>query len=102
MDAVIDLGQGALEITPELEPVVLIVLEALEFLDEVELELYRYPGGEFKGYVSVCVGATVTSSFGNQPNGSSFFDPLLGCKNEACLSGCHTRLLDVVFRDFSE
>jgi hypothetical protein len=35
---VIDLGQGALEIPAEFETVVFIVFEALEFLDEVELE----------------------------------------------------------------
>ena len=36
--AVIDLCQGALEIPIELEAVVFVVLEALEFDDEVEFE----------------------------------------------------------------
>ena len=39
VDAVIDLGEGALEVPIELEAVVFLVLEALEFLDEVEFEL---------------------------------------------------------------
>ena len=38
VDAVIDLGEGSLEIPAELEAVVFLVLEALEFDDEVELE----------------------------------------------------------------
>jgi hypothetical protein len=39
VDAVVDLGEGALEVPIELESVVFVVLEALEFDDEVELEL---------------------------------------------------------------
>ncbi len=35
--AVVDLGEGALEVPPELEAIVFVVLEALEYLDEVEL-----------------------------------------------------------------
>ena len=33
VDAVVDLGEGALKIPIELEPVIFLVLEALEFLD---------------------------------------------------------------------
>jgi len=39
VDAVVDPGEGALEVPAELEAVVFVVLEALEFPDEVELEL---------------------------------------------------------------
>ena len=39
VDAVVDLGEGALEVPIELEAVVFVVLEALKFDDEVELEL---------------------------------------------------------------
>ena len=39
VDAVVDFGEGALEIPIELQPVVFFILETLEFLDEVELEL---------------------------------------------------------------
>ena len=38
VDAVIELGEGAVEIPREGEAAVFVVLEALEFLDEVELE----------------------------------------------------------------
>jgi len=38
VDAVVDLGEGALEVPIELQAVVFLILEALEFLDEVELE----------------------------------------------------------------
>ena len=43
VDAVVDLGEGALEVPPELETVVFVVLETLKFLDEVEFELHRNP-----------------------------------------------------------
>jgi len=39
VDAVIDLRESALKVPAELEAVVFVVFEALEFLDEVELEL---------------------------------------------------------------
>lgn len=39
VDAVIDLGEGALEASPELEAVVFVIFETLEFDDQVELEL---------------------------------------------------------------
>jgi hypothetical protein len=43
VDAVIDLGQGALEIPAEFEAVVFFVFETLEFLDEVEFEFRAEP-----------------------------------------------------------
>ena len=61
VDAAIDFGEGALEISIKLQAVVFIVLEALEFLDEVELELHGYPGREFESDVLVGVGATVAA-----------------------------------------
>ena len=39
VDAVIDLGEGALEVPPELEAVIFVIFETLEFDDQVELEL---------------------------------------------------------------
>ena len=38
VDGVVDLGEGPLELPTEFETVVFVVLEALEFLDEVEFE----------------------------------------------------------------
>ena len=61
VDAVVELGQSAVEIPGEGEATVLIVLEALEFLDEVEFELRRNPGSEFKGNIPVGVSAAITA-----------------------------------------
>ena len=66
VDAVVELGEGAVEIPGEREAAVLVVLEALEFLDEVELELDGYPGGELEGDVLVGVGAAVAAGLGNR------------------------------------
>lgn len=49
VDAVVDLGKSALEVPIEFESVVFLVLEALEFLDEVELEFRTEPRAELKG-----------------------------------------------------
>ena len=43
VDAVVELGEGAVEVPSEGESAVFIVLEALEFLDEVELEFNGNP-----------------------------------------------------------
>jgi len=53
VDAIVELGQGAVEVPREGEAAVLILLEPLEFLDEVELEFDGNPGGEFEGDVLV-------------------------------------------------
>ena len=82
VDAVVDLGEGALEVPLQLEAVVFLVLEALELLDEVELELDGNPRGELEGDVLVCVGASVAASTGNDAVGSRFLDPMLWCKDE--------------------
>ena len=62
VDAVVELGQGALEVPREREAAVFVVLEPLEFLDEVELEFDRDPRGELEGDVLVGIGAAVASS----------------------------------------
>jgi hypothetical protein len=84
MDAVVDLGQGALEVPTELEPVVFLVLETLKFLDEVELELRAEPRAKLEGDVPVCVGAaTVTPCPRLKPNGTGGLDPLPRSRREA-------------------
>ena len=76
MDAVVDLGEGALEVPVELEAVVFLVLEALELLDEVELEFRAEPGAEFKGDVLVGVSAAaVTPCFRLKSDGTGGIDP---------------------------
>ena len=43
VDAVVDLGEGALEVPIQLEVVIFVVFEALEFLDEIQFELRAEP-----------------------------------------------------------
>jgi len=68
MNAVVELGQGTVQVPGERQAPIFVFLETLEFLDEVEFELNRYPGSEFKSDVLVCVGAAVTSLFLNPSN----------------------------------
>jgi hypothetical protein len=83
MDAVIDLGQGALQVPSELEPVVLLVFEPLKFRDKVELELRAEPRAEFERDVFVGVGAAVAACTRDQPFGSGKFDPFFGRQEKA-------------------
>lgn len=90
VDPVVDLGERALEVPAELETVVLVILEPLEFLDEVELELHGHPGGELEGDVLVGVGATVASGTRGKAHRAGFFDPLLRGEDEAVQPGLHS------------
>lgn len=88
VDAVVDLGEGALEVPIELEAVVFLVLEALEFLDEVELEFRAEPGAELEGNVLVGVSAaTVATGFGLESDGSRGLDPLSRREGKAIQPG---------------
>lgn len=78
VDAVVDLGEGALEIPPELEAVVFVVLEPLEFLDEVKFEFRAEPRAELERDVLVGVGAAVASGARDQSLCPSQVDPLFG------------------------
>lgn len=40
-------------------------LQALELLDQVEIELDRHPGGELEGNIPVSVGASVATGLGH-------------------------------------
>jgi hypothetical protein len=70
VDAVVDLGQRPLEVPAGLQAVVLLVLEALKFLNQVQLEFDGDPGGEFEGDVLMGVGTAVAASTGNRPCGA--------------------------------
>ena len=72
MYAVVELGKCAIQVPGERQAAVFVFLKALKFLDEVKLKLDRYPGGEFKGDVLVCVGAAVAPRAGNYPDGLCF------------------------------
>ena len=95
MDAVVDLGQSALEIPAEFEPVVFFVFEALELLDEIKLEFRAEPGSEFEGDVLVGVGSsTVTPGARLKSNSSRGFDPLPGSQRKAVESGLLSKGLE--------
>lgn len=83
MDAVVELGQGAVEVPCERESAVLVFLEALELLDEVELELNGDPGGELEGDVLVCIRTAVASGSRDNPCGPGLLDPLLRRERKA-------------------
>jgi hypothetical protein len=89
VDAVVELGQGAVEVPGQRQAAALVFLEALEFLDEVELELDRNPGSELEGDVLVGVGAAVAASARREAYRSGFFDPPLGREDEAVQPRLH-------------
>lgn len=76
VDAVVQLREGAVEVPSERETSVFVILEALEFLDEVYLELGTDPHAEFKRDVFMGIGASVAACGGLQADGSCLFDPI--------------------------
>ena len=83
VNAVVELGKGAIQVPGKRQAIIFIILESLEFLDKIELELDRYPGCEFKCNILVGICAAVSSRFGNKSDCACFLDPLLRCKREA-------------------
>ena len=83
VEAVVDLGEGAVEVPGQREAAVFVFLEALEFSDEVEFEFDGDPGREFEGNVPVSESATVATGFGNDAYGCSVFDPLARSQHKA-------------------
>jgi hypothetical protein len=88
VDAVVDLGEGALEVPAKLQAVVFLVLEALKLFDEVQLEFDGDPGGELEGDVLMGVGTAVTASTGNKPRGAGRINPTFGGQDEAVQPAC--------------
>lgn len=78
VNAIVDLGQCALKVPFQPEPVVFRILEALEFRDEVELEFRAEPRAELEGDVFVGIGAALATRAGNQPSGTGQLDPFFG------------------------
>ncbi len=77
MDAVVDLGEGALEVPIELEAVVFLVLEAAKFPDQVNFELGADPHTEFKSDIGMGEGAAVASGSGFKTDGVGFLNSFL-------------------------
>lgn len=87
VDAVVQLGQGAVEVPGEGEAAIFVVLEALEFLDEVYFEFGADPHAEFKGDVLVGEGAAVTPGTGAQANGVGLGHPVFDADLVAVQAG---------------
>jgi hypothetical protein len=83
MDAVVELGEGAVEVPDQGNAAVLVILEPLEFLDEVELEFRAEPGAKFECDVLVRICAAVAAGAGRQTLSPSAVDPGLGGQEEA-------------------
>ena len=76
MDAIIDLGEGALKTPIQPEPFVLLILETLKLLYQINLELRADPHPEFKGNVLVGKGFAVSAGRGPQSDGVGLGYPL--------------------------
>ena len=94
VDTVIELGEGAVEIPGEGEAAVFVVLEALEFLDEVEFEFRAEPGAKFKSDILVGIRAAIAASAGGQSLGPSALDPSLGGQEETVATGLISNFLE--------
>jgi hypothetical protein len=92
MNPVVDLGEVAPDIPAEL--LSLLLLESLEFLDEIEFEFNGNPGCEFKGDVRVGVSPPITSLRGHDADGVRFDDPLLRGQDKAVESGLLSKPLE--------
>ena len=77
MEAVIELGQGAVEVPCQGEPPALVVLETTEFLDKIDFELGADPHAELEGDIGMRIGAAITSRRGLEADGVGFVNPFL-------------------------
>ncbi len=90
VDAVVELGEGAVEIPGERKAAAFVLLEPLEFLDEVELELDGDPRGELEGDVLVGVGAAVAPALETMPMAPVRSIHCFGSEDEAVQPGLHS------------
>ena len=77
VDAVVELGEGAIEVPRQGEAAAFVFFETLEFLDEVNLELGANSHAKLEGKVAMGVGAAVASGAGAEADGSGFLHPFL-------------------------
>jgi len=69
---------------------VFVFFKVLELLDEVELEFDRYPGNKLECDILVGVSASIASGFGDYPDISCLFYPLLGDQGKAVQTCLHS------------
>ena len=77
VDAVVDLGEGALEVPFELEAVAFLVLEATELFHQINFEFRADPHSEFKGDVRMGECAAIASRSCPETDRVGLFDPFL-------------------------
>jgi len=75
VDAVIDFGEGALKFPIQLEAVVFLVLEATEFLDQIDFEFRADPHAELESDVGMGESAAIPACGGFESNGVGFLNP---------------------------
>jgi hypothetical protein len=61
VDAIVELGEGAIEIPCKRKATVFVILETLEFFDEIELEFDRDPSGKLKGDILMSKSAAIAT-----------------------------------------
>jgi hypothetical protein len=86
VDAVVQLGQRAVQAPIGGKLPGLLLLEPLELLDQIELELDGDPRGELERDVLVGVGAAVPPGLGGDADGAGPLDPQLGREGKAVRS----------------
>lgn len=77
VDAVVELGERAIEIPSEGKALALVVFQTLKLLDQIELKLRAEPRTELEGDVTVGVCTAVTACTGDQSLPASCIDPFL-------------------------
>lgn len=90
MDAVVSLGDDALDIPLLQEWVLLYSFESLKLFDHQEVELWGEPHAEVVGYVFVGVCASVASCFGKDADGSCLLHEFVDRDVEAVGAGLHS------------
>ena len=87
VDAVVELREGAVEVPREGEAAAFVLLEALEFLDEVDFEFGADPHAELERNVAMGECAAVASGARAEADGRGFFDPILHAELVAVQAG---------------
>jgi hypothetical protein len=93
VNPVIDLREVAPDIPAEL--LAFLILEALEFFDEIKLEFHRDPRSEFKRDVLVGIGPAVPSGFCPDATGVCHLDPLFRRKGETVETGLFSKPVEL-------
>ena len=89
VDAVVDLGEGALKAPIQLQAAVFVLFKPLKFGDEIEFELGAEPRSKLERDVFVGVSAAVSAGTGNEPFGPCQVDPPFWQTGRSCFDRPH-------------